>query len=163
MSHCGSDRPTARLLHINPRSKEHEMFNVRVITLAVTLAISGAALSAAPLASANGPNAAATATDDHNRGQGQPGDDNSTQAEPGDDKGVQAEPGDDKSTQAEPGDDKSTQAEPGDDKGVRSEPGDDKNRNVAISASSGAIKTKTAAKTKRHTHIRHGSHRGAAR
>ena len=129
------------------------MFNVRVITLAVTLAISGAALSAAPLASANGPNAAATATDDHNRGQGQPGDDNSTQAEPGDDN----------STQAEPGDDKSTQAEPGDDKGVRSDPGDDKNRNVAISASSGAIKTKTAAKTKRHTHIRHGSHRGAAR
>jgi hypothetical protein len=133
MSHCGSDRPTARLLHINPRSKEHEMFNVRVITLAVTLAISGAALSAAPLASANGPNAAATATDDHNRGQGQPGDDNS----------VQAEPGDDNSTQAEPG--------------------DDKNRNVAASASSGAIKTKTAAQAKRHTHIRHGSHRVAAR
>jgi hypothetical protein len=117
------------------------MFNVRVITLAVTLAISGAALSAAPLASANGPIATATATNDHNRGQGQPGDDNGTQAEPGDDKSTQAEPGDDKSTQTEPG--------------------DDKNRNVAASASSGAIKTKTAAKTKRHTHIRHGSHRVA--
>jgi hypothetical protein len=109
------------------------MFNVRVITLAVTLAISGAALSAAPIASANGPIAAATATDDHNRGQGQPADDNGTQAEPGDDNST------------------------------RAEPGDDKNRNVVASGSSGVIKSKTAVKAKRHAHIRHGSHRVAAR
>jgi hypothetical protein len=129
------------------------MFNVRVITLAVTLAISGAALSAAPIASANGPIAAATATDDHNRGQGQPADDNGTQAEPGDDNGIRTEPGDDNSTQAEPGDDNST----------RAEPGDDKNRNVVASCASGVIKSKTAVKAKRHAHIRHGSHRVAAR
>ena len=119
------------------------MFNVRFITLAVTLAgtlaVSGAVLTAAPIASANGPLAAATATDDHN--------------------GVQAEPGDDNGVQAEPGDDNGVQAEPGDDRGLQAEPGDDDNNNVAASAVAGATKATTAAKAKRHTHIRHASHR----
>jgi hypothetical protein len=133
MSHCGSDRTIAKLRTSTPRSKEHKMFNVRVITLtaALALAISGAALSAAPLASANGQVAAATATDDHNRGQSEPGDDNGVLAEPGDDKGLQVEPGDDKSS------------------------------DIAASAATRSSKAKTSAKAKRHTHIRRASHRAS--
>ncbi len=132
------------------------MFKVRIITLAAILTVGGAVLAAAPIASAERSGPTPTATDDQNRGEAEPGDDNGGQVEPGDDKG---------SSQAEPGDDKgSSQAEPGDDKGSsQAEPGDDKNRNVAASAATGAIKVKTAAKAKHHTHIRHASHRRAAK
>jgi hypothetical protein len=111
------------------------MFKVRIITLAAVLTIGGGVLAAAPIASADrsGPTPTVTATDDQNRGQ------------------------------AEPGDDKGGQAEPGDDKGGQAEPGDDKNRNVAASAATGTTKLKTAAKTKRHTHLRHDSHHRAIR
>jgi hypothetical protein len=119
------------------------MLNVRVITLAVTLAISGAALTAAPLASANSPVAAARATDDHH--------------------GLHAEPGDDNGLRAQPGDDNGLQAEPGDDNGLQAQPGDDKGSDVTASTATGATKTTTAAKAKRHTHIRHASHRLVAR
>ena len=72
------------------------MFKARIITLAASLAIGGAALSVASIASANHPAAAATATDDNNPGQAELGDDNGGRlAEPGDDNRGQGEPGDD--------------------------------------------------------------------
>ena len=119
------------------------MFKVRIITLAAILTVGGAVLAAAPIASAERSGPTPTATDDQNRGQAEPGDDNGTQAEPGDDKGAQAEPGDDN--------------------GVQAEPGDDKVRDVAASATTGAVKVKTAAKAKHHSHLRHASHRRTAR
>ena len=111
------------------------MFKVRIITLAASLAIGGAALAVAPIASANHPAAAATATDDNNRGQAEPGDDNG---------GRLAEP---------------ANAARATNRG-QAEPGDDSAKNVAASA--GPTKTKTK-KGKRHTHARHASHRLGAR
>jgi hypothetical protein len=164
MSHCGSDRPTARLHHINPRSKEHEMLNVRITTLAVTLAMSGAALTAVPLASAaSNPVAAATATDDHNGVQAQPGDDNGVDLQPGDDNGLRVQPGDDNGVDLQPGDDNGLHLQPGDDNGIRVQPGDDRSSDLTTSAAPRATKARTAAKEKRHTHIRRASHRVAAR
>jgi hypothetical protein len=52
MSHCRSDQPIAKLPLVN--DQRSTVFNLRIITLTVVLAISGAALAVTPLASAKG-------------------------------------------------------------------------------------------------------------
>jgi len=127
------------------------MFKTRFTTLAAalvaTLGASGAVLAVSPIASADRPASIATATDDHNRGQ----------AEPGDDNGVLAEPGDDKGVLAEPCDDAGVLAEPGDDNGIHAQSGDDKNRQLRASAV--AKKATTATKSRHEKHLRRTSRR----